>query len=184
MKIKYIILALILAASSASAQGVDTNNDGFTDAFAVSGANGVSKLLGINSGALKVVGEEGAPCSALRKGGWLYKPKSQDSGGTREGRPMIFITKKTPSASNLDVFTSNGQKLCTFKRFSKTNRFYAGTGTGCRVSPTKLASLANQASGEEKIYIRLNSSYCTTAINPKKRVDKRSGSATSLTTTP
>lgn len=116
----------------------------------------------------------GAVCSRVTGGGWLWKPQSQDSGGTREGKPMILFSRGAPGGSCLNVYASNGAVVARFGKFS-TERFYSGYGCGGGgMSAGSLADKARAAAGATTVYVQGNGGNCYGPIgNPASRTDRR-----------
>lgn len=99
-------------------------------------------------------GGDTSSCSSVLSSGWLLKPASQDSGGTRQGKPLILFSSNYPSSSCLNVLAAaNGEVIAHYGRFS-ANRFYSGYGCGSGYSASQLAQRATEASGSKNIFLQ------------------------------
>ena len=114
-------------------------------------------------------------CARRQVRGWLYKPESQDTRDSREGKPAMLYTKYKPAKSSLKVYATNGVQIASFKYYKGSEdhgrRFYSGTGTG--YSGSQLAAAARRASGSATIYIEGSGRDCAGPINPTTRNDRR-----------
>ncbi len=89
--------------------------------------------------------------------GWLLKPKSQDSGGTREGKPMILISSNNPGVTNFLLYDTAGEVICRYHRYYKTLRWYVGWGKGCKKTASKLLAQVKASNGGNKtLYLKAN----------------------------
>lgn len=112
-------------------------------------------------------------CTQIFPSGWLWKPASQDSGGLREGKPLILVEKNLPgSKKSLKVYDANGLSICSLKRFS-SERYYLGT--GCRKTAKQLKAIAKEsAGGNSTVYVEGPGTKCYGPVpDPTKRRDKR-----------
>ena len=112
-------------------------------------------------------------CTQIFPSGWLWKPASQDSGGLREGKPLILIDKNLPgNKKSLKVYDVNGLPICSLKRFA-SNRYYLGT--GCKKNAKELKALAKESSGGfSTVYVEGPTTKCYGPVpDPTKRKDKR-----------
>lgn len=94
-----------------------------------------------------------AACLRTYTSGWLFKPESQDSGGSREGKPLVLFSKNYPSTSCLNVISTNGQVIAHYGRYS-SNRFYSGYGCGEGLTAPQIAQRATDASGSKNILLQ------------------------------
>lgn len=74
-----------------------------------------------------------ASCSSVVTSGFLYKPSSQDSGGTREGFPLILLSRFSASSNCFRVLSENAQIFSCFGEFNSA-RIYEGFGCGLQNS--------------------------------------------------
>lgn len=93
------------------------------------------------------------PCKTVYRSGWLLKPASQDSGGSRQGKPLILFTSRYPQSGCLNIVATDGTVVAHYGKFS-SNRFYSGWGCGEAYSGSKIASLAVAATGSKNIYVQ------------------------------
>lgn len=136
-------------------------------------------LSGNGGGAPATPAPTGGPglnsvCRSIAGGGWLWKPKSQDSGGTREGKPMILLSRFSIGSPCLDVYASNGAVVTRFGKF-ESNRFYSGYGCGGGgMSGEAIASKAKSLAGSSTVYVQGNGGTCFGPVgNPAARNDRR-----------
>ncbi len=115
-----------------------------------------------------------AGCSRVFDSGWLLKPASQDSGGTREGKPLILFSRNLPSSSCLNILAAaNGTIIGKYGRFS-SERYYSGYGCGSGYSASEFAQRAVNASGSKNIYVQDPSSGSCYGPGPADaRTDRR-----------
>lgn len=114
-----------------------------------------------------------ASCTQTLSSGWLLKPASQDSGGTREGKPMILYSRNLPRSSCLNVLATNGTIIGKYGKFS-SERFYSGYGCGSGLSGSQFAQRALDASGSKNIYLQDPSTgYCAGPGPADGRTDRR-----------
>lgn len=73
-------------------------------------------------------------CNQTATNGYLYKPESQDSGGTREGYPMILLDDFSISSGCMKVLAANLQEFSCFGKYS-SNRAYEGWTCGLNDDP-------------------------------------------------
>lgn len=115
-----------------------------------------------------------AGCSSVLSSGWLLKPASQDSGGTRQGKPLILFSRNLPSSSCLNILAAaNGTIIGQYGRFS-SERYYSGYGCGSGYSASQFAQRALDASGSKNIYVQdPNSGRCYGPGPADGRTDRR-----------
>jgi hypothetical protein len=98
-----------------------------------------------------------ATCSSTFTSGWLLKPRSQDTGDDRQGKPMILFSRNLPTSGCLNVLSTNGTIIGKYGRFV-ANRYYSGRsgldrGCGSSLGPEELANRALESSGSKNIFI-------------------------------
>ena len=115
-------------------------------------------------------------CTSIKspKNGFLWKPSSDDSGGSRQGRPMVAWKNNPPaSKSCIKVFATNGQQVSQFGRYSPSGqygaRFYSGWTCGDKKSGAQIAAAATSATGSSQVYIEGPGSSCVGPITPTSR---------------
>lgn len=108
------------------------------------------------------------PCA----NGILWKPESQDSGGSREGKPVLLFTDATPGKAPLIICASNGVQIGSLGYYGTHNnkgaRFYSGWAGGSGEKAAALQSEAVAASGKPEIYVRIPNN-CVGPIIPTQR---------------
>lgn len=108
------------------------------------------------------------PCS----NGILWKPESEDSGGTREGKPVVIFANEVHGKTILGLYASNGVQIGSMGYYGdhngKGSRYYSGWTGGSMDLATSLQSKAVAASGSKEIYIKLENS-CVGPIIPTQR---------------
>jgi hypothetical protein len=137
------------------------SNDRFTDSTNGSGGGGGG-------------GGSIAECQNPRGSGFLYKPASQDSNDSREGFPLVLMSRFNSGESCGEVLASNGQVISYFGRFT-SNRYYEGAGCGRaeRNSASSLAQLAQAAAGSPSGYIKIGNLCLGPIPNFASRYDVR-----------
>ena len=122
-----------------------------------------------------VVGEGvSAVCSSI-KGfpfGVLWKPASQDSGGTREGRPVVlFQDEYTPNLDEVKIYATNGEQITQFGVYERGSyeRYYSGYGSGEDLFAGEIAALARAKTGNSRIYVQGRGGSCHGPIEPTQR---------------
>ena len=114
-----------------------------------------------------------AGCVRTFSSGWLLKPESQDSGGSRQGKPLILFTRNFPSNSCLNVIAANGQIIGHYGRYAR-ERFYSGWGCGEGFSAGTLAQRATAAAGSKTIMLQEpNTGSCYGPGLADARTDRR-----------
>lgn len=118
-------------------------------------------------------GGEVASCGTTKNSGYLYKPSSQDSGGTREGFPMVLLNG-SGSASCGDILATDGTVISKFGKFN-SNRYYEGYGCGnaSRQSASGLAAQAEAVTGNPGGYIKIDSTCYGPVSSFRSRFDRR-----------
>ena len=113
-------------------------------------------------------------CQSTVGSGWLWKPASQDSGGSREGKPLILFSRYSYGSSCLKVLAANGVQVSELGNFS-SNRFYEGYGCGDGNSGSSLKAKAEAANnGNATIFVLGTDGRCFGPIpNPAARKDVR-----------
>ncbi|MCB0322906.1 MAG: VCBS repeat-containing protein [Bdellovibrionales bacterium] len=121
-------------------------------------------------------GSIGSVCTTTRSpfSGFLWKPASTHSGGTREGRPMIAWKSGPPNTKScLRVYAENGQEISRAGLFEANGkygaRWYTGWGCGDQKSANEIASAAYAAAGSTNVYLEGNGGSCIGPINPNAR---------------
>ena len=115
-----------------------------------------------------------ASCPTTRSSGFLYKPESQDSGGTREGFPMIKLNGGV-GGSCADVLATDGTIISKFGMFT-ADRWYEGYKCGLdagRDNSDELAAAARAASGNPGGYVKIGSTCYGPISNFENRYDVR-----------
>ena len=112
-------------------------------------------------------------CSSILTRGWLWKPESQDSGGTRQGKPLILTTSSSLPAC-LSILAANGAVISEIGRYA-SNRAYSGWGCGDGETGPQMRSQAIAATGgDSTIYVRRSDGVCYGPVpNPAARKDNR-----------
>ncbi|HMO17071.1 MAG TPA: hypothetical protein PKA63_00425 [Oligoflexia bacterium] len=115
-------------------------------------------------------------CSSTRPAfsGFLWKPASTHSGGTREGRPMVAWKAGPPtSKSCIKVYAQNGQQVSQLGLYISGGkygaRWYTGWGCGDQKNASQVASAANNAAGSTRIYLEGPARTCIGPLNPTAR---------------
>ncbi len=113
-------------------------------------------------------------CQSTATSGWLWKPASQDSGGSRQGKPLILFSRFSYGASCLKVLAANGIQVSELGNFS-SNRFYEGYGCGDGNTGSQLKAKAEAANGgNATIFVLAPDGKCFGPIpNPNARKDVR-----------
>jgi hypothetical protein len=86
----------------------------------------------------------------------LWKPASQDSGGSREGKP-VAISKSLGEKKTLSILNSNGGQIGTlgyYGSYGKGLRYYSGWKGGSNHSAKELQSKAQKTAGNPATYIK------------------------------
>ena len=114
-----------------------------------------------------------AGCARTYTSGWLFKPESQDSGGSRQGKPLVLFSKNYPSGSCLNVIATDGQIIGHYGRYA-TERFYSGWGCGEGLTASALAGRALSAAGSKNILLQdPKSGACYGPAAADARTDRR-----------
>jgi hypothetical protein len=114
-----------------------------------------------------------ATCARTLNSGWLFKPESQDSGGSRQGKPLVLFSRNFPSTSCLNVIATNGAVIGHYGRYS-ANRFYSGWGCGEGLTAPTLAQKALSATGSKNILLQdPTSNSCFGPAPADARTDRR-----------
>lgn len=105
--------------------------------------------------------------------GTLWKPESDHTNDGRENKPLILFNRNIPSKSCLDVYASDGTKVTQFGVYEYNGkyggRWYSGYGCGDGLTGSQIASRAQNASGNPKVYIQRKSGECVGPIDPRQR---------------
>lgn len=116
----------------------------------------------------------GAVCSNIIPcaNGILWKPESQDSGGTREGKPVLLFTDAVHGKGSLILYASNGAQIGTVGYYGNHNgkgsRYYSGWKGGTGENAGQLQAEAVAAAGSPEIYVRITNG-CVGPIVPTQR---------------
>ena len=115
-----------------------------------------------------------AVCGSIKSvsRGVLWKPASQDSGGSRQGKPVaLFQDGNAPRLSSIKIYASNGEQVTVFGVFQSGSyeRYYSGYGAGEGLTASQIASTASSKSGSSKVYMQGPGSVCFGPIEPTKR---------------
>ncbi len=95
----------------------------------------------------------------------LYKPSSQDTGDSREGKPLFmwYDWENNPFVQNLYVLASNGEQIAIFGYYpvgQPWSRFYSGFPPGTGRTGAELAALATAAAGRTTVYFYTKNGNC------------------------
>lgn len=86
----------------------------------------------------------------------LWKPASQDSGGSREGKP-VYISQRSGEKKSLSILNANGGQIGTlgyYGSYGKGLRYYSGWKGGSNHSASELQSKAQKTAGNPATYIK------------------------------
>lgn len=86
----------------------------------------------------------------------LWKPASQDSGGSREGKP-VMISKKTGTKNSISVLNNNGARIGSLGYYGSYGaglRYYSGWKGGSNLSAKDLQSKAQKTAGNPATYLK------------------------------
>lgn len=129
-----------------------------------------------NTGGSSVGGSLGSVCASTIApfSGFLWKPSSEHSGGTREGRPMVAWKSGPPNSKTcLRVYAENGQEISRLGRFNVGgkygSRWYTGWGCGDQKNASQVSSAAIAAAGSSRVYLEGSGNSCIGPINPNVR---------------
>ncbi|NLF25425.1 MAG: hypothetical protein GX589_07175, partial [Deltaproteobacteria bacterium] len=121
-------------------------------------------------------GSLGAVCSRTTSpfSGFLWKPASTDSGGSREGKPMVAWKSGPPTSNScLQVYAQNGTVVSQFGMYASGGkygaRWYSGWGCGDGKSASQIAQAAQAAAGSNNVYLQGSGGACVGPINPTSR---------------
>lgn len=116
----------------------------------------------------------GNVCSSVSPAanGILWKPESQDSGGSREGKPVLIFGAEDPGKEPLKIYASNGTQVGSVGYYGKYEgkgaRYYSGWAGGSGDTAQSLQTKAMAASGSQKVYVKLKN-RCVGPIVPTQR---------------
>lgn len=116
----------------------------------------------------------GAVCPNIRPcaNGILWKPESEDSGGSREGKPVILFTSEVHGKGSLKIYASNGVLIGSVGYYGDHNgngsRYYSGWIGGTAEKAAQLQAEAVAASGSPQVYVGVTNG-CVGPIVPTQR---------------
>lgn len=112
----------------------------------------------------------GAVCPNIRgmTKGYLYKPESQDSGGTREGKPAFILRTQWKKKDGLNLYSAGGAvagRMGYYGTYEGSGeRYYVGWTSGSMQSGSALKAAAGG-----HIYIEAPGGICFGPVDPTQR---------------
>lgn len=114
-------------------------------------------------------------CDSIRGSysGFLWKPSSDHSGGSREGNPLVIFKSGGPRDTCLPVYAENGEQITQFGVYEYNgkygSRWYSGFGCGDALSASEIASIARDTAGSSSVYVGRGDGSCVGPLNPTSR---------------
>lgn len=103
---------------------------------------------------------------------YLWKPSSDDTGGSRQGKPAFLDSTHKVSKKTLNTYAVNGQKIGSvgyYGTFMNGSRFYSGWTGGSSIKASDYADRASSQAGSPLIYIELTQGGCVGPFDPRNR---------------